>query len=210
MVLYLDIETVTDPTLSEALIAPLCEAPKSYKTSQAIAGAINSARAKLSLDPDTLAIVAIGWADGNGAVQSVFGGEVVAADLDRVCRLVERARYVVGFNVGFDLRGLSRRAELRGVEPFDDVRLQKYRMADKVIDLQQVVSFGEGPQKGKSLDWYCRRFGVRGSEIASLVAREDWPAVVRHVEADVAQTRNLALRLPGVRRRLQRVPVDLL
>jgi len=75
--------------------------------------------------------------------------------------------------------------------------------------VQAVLSYGDGPQKGKSLSWYCRLFGLTegsedtssGADIASLVQAGDWPAIAQHVRCDVERTRALALRLGLVRSR---------
>ena len=118
-------------------------------------------------------------------------------------RLVRYDGKIVGFNVaGFDLRVLARRALLLGV-PWPNLELGRYRYDKRIVDLQAVLSFGDGPQKGKTLSWYMRLFSlddgaedtVRGADIGALVKAGAWDAVAGHVRCDVERTRALARRL---------------
>lgn len=159
---------------------------------------------RAALDPDLCRIVAAGW-DCDGRAESA-----VCEDAAQERLLLERfwtqsrGATLVGFNcLSFDLPVLLRRSLYVGV-PAPQFSLNKYRPGN-IVDLMQVLSY-QGTLTYRSLDFYCKRFGivvpdeVTGADIGALVAAGDWRTVHDHVRADVAKTTELAQRVGIINR----------
>ncbi len=198
-----DIETAPLPDAAQ-WIEP-AEAPANYKKPEAIAAYVAEkqaeAVAKAALDLDLCRIVAIGWTDSEYdqgvrvETESSMGEESMLglfwAFLDN--------RNTIGYNsLGFDLPILLRRSLYLNV-PAPRLNLNKYK-SDQ-IDLMQVLSMS-GTLRTRSLNFYCKRFGLdvprdetTGADIYALVTVGDWGAVAKHCHTDVCKTVALARRL---------------
>jgi hypothetical protein len=201
----LDIETAPLPDAADWL--PEVEPPANYRDPAKIEAWIAEARAeqlaKAALDPDLCRVVALGL-----LAQGTDTPAVLLAASDAMERELLAALSSVGEAIGFgvlrfDLPILQRRAWYLGVTlpPFN---LDRYRSPH--IDLEDLLSVrGRYLLKGKSLDFYCKRFGIsdhgdttKGKDIPALVAEntpEAWDKVETHCRADVLKTRDLARRL---------------
>ncbi len=201
-----DIETVAIDDAA-TYIEPV-SAPSNYRDEDKIAAYIRKAErdqlAKAALDPDLCRIVAIGWAHSAAEVPRVAlfrNEEIEQAELEPFWRDVREAQQVIGFGcIGFDIPVLIRRSQYLGVRPaLSAYDLNKYRMS-KVQDVLMHLSF-TGAQKYHSLEFYCQRFGIsvedeiRGADIATLYAEEDWAGIRAHCAADVQKTAKLARRI---------------
>lgn len=200
--LILDVETYGLAEAADFLEPPT--APSNYKDETKIAAYIEKAKAeslaRCALDVDLCRIVCAGWvADGDGVRVAVAKDAHQECDLLRTLwSLIGAHAQIVGFNVlGFDLPVLIRRSQYLGVETVG-LSLDRYRTPH--LDLMEFLSFN-GKLKYRSLDFYCRRFGIdvvddhNGKDIDALVKAGDWDAVAAHCRADLTKTRRLAERL---------------
>lgn len=179
------------------------EAPGNYKDPVKIAAYIAEKRAeqleRCSLDPDLCRVVAIGlWVEG-GRFFSMHAGDMSEEGMLEAFWIACKDNHLIGYNcLGFDLPVLMRRSLYLGVR-VPDIKIDKYRH-DGVSDLQAILSFN-GQQKWRSLNFYCKRFGIEvaddidGSQIGAAVERGDWKAIESHVTADVRKTALLAARM---------------
>lgn len=208
-----DLETVPMPGCESYIDLEGIEAPSNYKDPAKIAAYVEEKRHKLidsaGLDIDLCEIACLGWETphGTGAVmpRNVFVEDQMLRAFWHAVGSVQ----LVGFNVWhFDLPVLVRRSLYLGI-PIPDLRLDSYRPDARVLDVAHVLSFGRR-ELIKSLDFYCKRFGiahaddVKGADIAGLVAAGEWDKVTAHCYADVHSTHLLAERIGLVRR----VPVE--
>jgi hypothetical protein len=159
-----------------------------------------------AVNPDLAQIVAVGaWPNqGIGTITATREQNIEANLIRSVSDWIGPTTIVVGFNVRFDLAMLMRRALYLGV-PFPRFGLDKYRPA-MLVDLQDILTFQNYlPTKGRSLDFYRRRFAldvpedeISGEDVPRLFAEntpEAWAKIRRHCELDVLTTRLLAERL---------------
>lgn len=212
--LVLDLETCALAD-ADGFLEPVA-APSNYKDPEKIRAYQEEKRIELlgrcALDPDLCRVVAVGlWADTEKP-------EVWSLDEDdddeeqligRAWKAIRQAQAVIGFNIlGFDLPVLIRRSQYLGIA-VPSINLDRYRTPH--VDLMERLSFN-GKLRYRGLDFYCKRFEIdvpdahAGKDIAELIAGADWPAVVKHCEADVIKTRALAQRL-GYIQAPQRVAV---
>lgn len=201
--LLIDIETVA-MTGAGDYMEPV-EAPSNYKDPVKIASYIEEQTrkklGKLALDADLCRIVAIGFESEDGQ------GQVLTANttpepimLTELWMAASSAPAFIGFNIlHFDLPVLIRRSQYLGVAlPAFAFNLDRYRTNH--VDLMQRLTFN-GMLDFRSLDFYCKRFGIdvpdphSGKDIEALVAANDWAAVEAHCRADLIKTRALAERL---------------
>lgn len=156
---------------------------------------------RCALDLDLCRIVALGWMEEDDDEPTVLLGKDEAFEqsaLEAFWSDLE-SRTTVGYNsIGFDLPILLRRSLYLGVDA-PMLNLDKYR--SNHIDLQQRLSLN-GTKPYRSLNWYCKRFGLdvpadasSGKDIGQLVTEGKWEAVAAHCRADVLKTKALAQRL---------------
>jgi len=204
--LILDIETFALDDAAEYIDEPT--APANYKDQEKIAAYVADAKAKAiskcALDVDLCRIVAIGYSGIAGTGVEVCGHENqergLLAEMWIAATKLGQYDGFCGFNIlAFDLPVLIRRSQYLGVDvPRMALNLDKYRTPH--IDLMERLSFN-GKVKYRSLDFYCRRFGISvpddtsGKDIDALVRAGDWAAVEAHCRADIQKTRLLAERL---------------
>lgn len=203
-----DIETVPMPGCAQYLTDQI-EAPVNYKDPAKIAAWIDEKRAKqiaeAGLDLDLCEIVAIGIAFQRGVEYAQTRADFFSeTDMIRgFWRFVQTTQRdggaLVGFNcLSFDLPILLRRSLYLGI-PAPTLSVDKYRH-DGVIDVAHELTFG-GRMTWRSLAFYCKRFGVPyddsvdGSQIAQLVAEQQWDQVESHVREDTRATAALAHRV---------------
>jgi len=205
--LVLDIETA--PLDDAADYLEPVSAPSNYKDEAKIAEYCAKAQAeqlaKAALDVDLCRVVAIAWHDGHQIQVSL--GETVGDDsrsewvclYDFWCAVQVGGLPLVGFNIlQFDLPVLYRRSMYLGIEA-PELERGKYRHGN-VIDLADLLS-EQGRLRLRSLDFYCRRFGIdippvgEGKDVPGWVAAGQWDQVEEHVRADVARTAALAKRI---------------
>lgn len=206
--LVADIETGTIDKAGE-YVEQITEAPKSYKDPEKIAEWLEKANreqlTKAALDPDLCRVVAIGmWMnDGRGIrVATADSQEAEVMMLTAFWQTVRAPfglRTIVGHNVlDFDLPVLQRRSLYLGINA-PRISLDRYRHPN-VEDTQQILSYN-GKLRYRSLNFYCRRFGIEvddpvgGHQIPTLLAMKDWDAIKGHVRADVEKSKALAERI---------------
>jgi hypothetical protein len=185
----------TAPLADAADWLPEPEPPANYKDPAKIEAWIKEAQAeqlaKAALDPDLCRVVALGLLAQGTDTPSVLLAVSEAMERELLAALGSVGE-AIGFGVlRFDLPILQRRAWYLDVRlpPFN---LDRYRSPH--IDLEDLLSVrGRYLLKGKSLDFYCKRFGI--SDIPALVAAGEWDKVAAHCRADVLKTRDLARRL---------------
>lgn len=197
-----DVETAPLPDAAD-YVEP-GEPPGNYKNPEAIAKWHAEDRAKqlqrAALDVDLCRVVAYATkTHANGAWVANGWMLAEASALKFLWQMVADNLPVLGFNIlAFDLPVLYRRSLYLGLEP---VKLQreKYRHND-VIDLADILS-ESGRLRLRSLDFYCRRFGIDipaagdGADVPGWVEAGEWDKVEAHVRVDVARTAALAKRL---------------
>ncbi len=199
--ILVDIETFS-LTGADAFI-PEPEAPANYKDAEKIAAYVAEAKAKAvsrcALDPDLCQIVAVGIYKPGYATRISLAPDEAAerAALDEFWNLSLGYDFV-GYNIlDFDLPVLIRRSQYLGVD-FRNTSVDRFR--SNHVDLMQYLSWN-GKQKYRSLDFYCRRFGIQvddatsGKDVDGMVRANDWTGVADHCRADLTKTRLLAERL---------------
>ncbi len=201
--LVLDVETVALDDAAEFIEEP--EAPSNWKDPEKIAAYIKDARAKAigrcALDVDLCRVVCLGWhrtIDSEPRLLHAGTATYEAAMIAAFWNHAEDTDQIIGFNIlGFDLPVLIRRSQYLGV-PVPALNLDRYRTPH--VDLMERLSFN-GKLKYRSLDFYCKRFGIdvpdehSGKDIAALVQAGDWDGVASHCRCDVLKTKMLAERI---------------
>jgi hypothetical protein len=157
---------------------------------------------KCATDPDLCRIVALGWCYHDSEIIQIQTARDASEErlmLERFWKDVRNALFVTFAGNHFDLPALMRRSQLLNV-PFPQLNIDRYRSPHR--DLQSILTFnGVINPKGKSLKFYCSRFGIpnddmtTGAQIGEMVRAGDWPGIVAHCEADVKATKQLAARL---------------
>jgi len=197
--LIFDIETSALPDAADYI--EIGDPPGNYKNPEAIAKWQSEERAKqlqrAALDVDLCRVVAIATpeasmiAAGGQSESDIIGNFWWHANHD--------GRVLGGFNVlSFDLPVLYRRSLYLGIKP-PELQREKYKHRD-VIDLADILS-ESGRLRLRSLDFYCRRFGIdipavgKGEDVPGWVEAGAWDKVEQHVRADVARTAALAKRM---------------
>lgn len=173
-----------------------------------IAEAKKAALAKVAVDIDLLRVVAVGlYSRDEEPVVATIGEHseqemLIAAWMDYRLFVVDEGGVLVTHNgLGFDLPALIRRSQYTGVKYPTDIEINKYRPGAH-IDLQNILSF-QGAKPFRSLEFYCRRFGIAadipddssGVDIGAMVEAGDWDGIRAHCLADVRRTQALAQRL---------------
>lgn len=217
MLCYFDLETVARPAAIPLLADP--QANKSLKDPDKIIADLERKRAAqlvdLSLDPYGARIVALAWQiDTVSHVGLCFDEAHERTILEHFWRCTATCD-LVGFNVRrFDLPVIIARSRLLQVPfPFHMGAPKWLKYGSSIIDLYELVTFGQGYGEShpisRGLLSMCRVHGVdipeddaTGSEIAALVAAEDWVSVQQHVTRDLTRTKVLAERLGVVPRPL--------
>jgi hypothetical protein len=153
-------------------------------------------------DPDLCRIVALGWCYHDSEIIQIQTARDASEErlmLERFWTDVRNALFVTFAGNRFDLPTLMRRSQLLNVR-FPQLNIDRYRSPHR--DLQSILTFhGAINMKGKSLKFYCSRFGIpnddmtTGAQIGEMVRAGDWPGIVAHCEADVKATKALAARL---------------
>lgn len=204
--LVLDIETAAIEDIDQ--YADDVRIDSRLRDAEKIAEAKKSALEKCALDIDLLRVVAVGlYAHDEQPVVMLPGdtqdeADVLAATWGEYDRIVRQAGGVlVTFNgIGFDAPALIRRSQYLGVR-YPRVDMNRYRPGAH-IDLQQELSF-QGAKPFRSLDFYCRRFGIDteippvgdGADVAAMLAAGDYDGIRAHCLADIRRTQALAQRL---------------
>jgi hypothetical protein len=193
------------------------------KQAEQIAEKRAKALADAALDPDLCRIVAIGswWDEDDAPRLELCEDEEQERDaLYAFWHIYAQRRWdhphtvIVGSNVlGFDLPVLVRRSLYLQIE-VPSLDRGKYRHRD-VIDLKSLLC-DDDRLAWRSLDYYCRRFGldvphdaIVGAQIPALVAAGRWDDVREHLRCDLLKTRALALRIvPALRDQLDTKDID--
>lgn len=117
-----------------------------------------------------------------------------------------RHRTMVGFRCkDFDLKFAIQRSRYLKVA-YPSLDLGRYSRGNSIIDLYAELTFNDSQERDswcmrRTLQSFCRRFGIpvedetTGSDIAAMVAAEDWDGVSAHCESDIKLTAALAHRL---------------
>lgn len=222
--LYFDIETVQHSRISEFVEYEMPDldrisAPSNYKDPEKIEAYIAGARrsvlleakadyqsalAKAPLNPDLCQIAAIGWAFGDGPIQSIGVGEISERDalVSFLRAFSEAGGASAGYNIlQFDWPVILRRCFDLGLTLPDRAKpnLARYRTYP-TLDLMMVLA-NWNFQNVKPLKWVIKRYGipndlpdVDGSQVKDMQPHE----LRAYVENDVAITRALAERMRGI------------
>jgi hypothetical protein len=210
--LILDIETAPRDGIDELIDVP--SAPANYKDEQKILD-IRIEKLKTLLDRAALDIylnrvVAFGvWTPSGGlqveVAKTLDEERLHLAALGLLISNNGRRRRVVTFNgLGFDLANLIVRASLHNLDfPLSTMDIvPKWRHAAN--DLMEVMTF-QGLFARRSLDFYCRVYGIdssesdevkaiNGADIPRLAAEGHWDLIAGHCRHDVTRTAKLAKR----------------
>lgn len=203
--LYMDIETVVDPTGIAILDDP--KAPANIKDPEKITAAIAEKKQQIidlaPLDSDLAKIACIGYAVG-------LGGEIVTNVVTK--KLTEKKvledfwmQYAicggrsVGYNhMAFDLPFIMKRSFALGVRPSIIPNLAKYR-AEPTTDLFMLLC-NWSYQGGHKFKWVCQRYGieileegVNGSNVKDMSEEE----LRKYSYSDTHATRELYKKMQG-------------
>jgi len=186
------------------------KAPANYKDPEKIAAYIQEGTAKAvrdaALDIDLARIIALGQQDDDMSAPAAWFIEDERQErlmLQNFWSGIKASTRLIGFRIRtYDLPLMMRRSQLLGVA-YPEISLDKYRTR-QVVDLYDVLTF-HGTVDGKSLDTYCRRFGIdapdaiTGKDVAERMLAGDLDAILDHAKADVSQVVQLAHRLSVIR-----------
>lgn len=206
-----DIETAPMEGIEPYLSAG--EPPANYKNPDAIArwtaAALEEQAKDGALDPDLCRIVAIGYQSDQEIEPTVLLCRTEADEHYMLAqfwariksRFAGKVQRLIGFNVlNFDLPIMLRRSLYLDIDP-PKIQIDRFRHPD-VDDLAQTLNFnGLFLKRGRSKEFYCRRFGiplddsVSGKDIPGLVAAGEWESVRSHCEKDIKAEAALAERL---------------
>ena len=187
--------------------------PSNYKSPDAIgrweAAAADEQANEGALDPDLCRIVAIGFQSNEEDEPTVLLAKDPAGERNALREFWDRirSRYVgkhhrlIGFNVlNFDLPIMLRRSLYLEVEA-PKIQIDRFRHPD-VDDLAQLLNFnGLFLKRGRSKEFYCRRFGIAltdtisGKDIPGLAAAGEWDQIHSHCYLDIQAEAALAERL---------------
>ena len=205
----LDIETVAHPDAHLWLdpVKPDARLSDPVKVEASIKERTQERLETLALHPDTNRIVALGY--------HVVGQEtpecLLMRDEYEEHALVRQfwdcfrewdkrtVRLVTFYGLSFDIPTLLSRSMYLDLD-FPEIDVDRYRSPHAAFDLWWRLS-RKGAIKAHSLKFYAKRMGfttldkVDGSQIAQLVADEDWNAVEAHCLSDIGLTHALANRL---------------
>lgn len=159
---------------------------------------------EMSFDPDTLRIIAVGYAIGDDEpviLTSYTCSEVEM--LQHIWMAMELNRPWVTFNgLRFDIPAIVARSMLLGVRPTCKVDWRRFGNS-QMCDLMEVLSLG-GLRKWKGLKKVAPLYGidvpvteVDGSDVFSLYQANDWEAISRYLASDIEVTRALYRKLVG-------------
>jgi DNA polymerase III epsilon subunit-like protein len=205
----IDIETSVIPGVSQFLGE--IKAPSNYKNEESIAKYIEKAQleesSKAALDPDLCRIVAIAFQDVEPGVP-LAPKCGIARNEDEERKLLTRfwqamkcklggPKTLIGFNINdFDVVALMRRSLYLGV-PWIKYEVGRYRHP-RIVDIMQELSY-DGKLKYRSLDFYCKRFGIEepdplksGADVIERIAMGDYESAKAHCIADVRKEYRLA------------------
>lgn len=162
---------------------------------------------KFGLDWNVGRIVALGWWT---AADGVTVRTCPDANSETLALMefwnVAKHRSMVGFRCkDFDLKFAIQRSRYLRVG-YPSLDLGRYARGTSIIDLYAELTFNDSQDRDswcmrRTLHAFCKRFGIpvedqtSGSDIAALVAADDWKAVAAHCDSDVRLTAALAHRL---------------
>lgn len=205
----LDVETIGAPD-AEQWIGEIT-APGNYSKPDTIAKYLTEEKAnriaRAPLDADLCRIVAFGMQSHVHDAPVVFIAHTEEDERDclqQVWLNVNATTPMLGYGVSwFDAGVLVRRSQLLGVTvPSGMYEQGKYRhpwiveLADR-LTLNGMID----QQKGRGLDYHCKRFGITvddpysGKDVAQLWADGNIEAIKSHCLADLSRIRQLAERL---------------
>jgi DNA polymerase elongation subunit (family B) len=205
--LIFDIETGALPleTIKSLGILPTFKAPANYKDPEKIkskeAEHEQEVMERAALDPTISKVLAIGYVNSDGTVDTVTGNETdLLSDFwARIKRLVEKQHKLIGFNIcGFDLPFLIRRSWINGVPVSNALRRGRYWNDHYIIDLADVWKLGVY-NDNISLDRLSKVLGIgqksgSGKDFHKML--EENPAkALEYLRTDLELTAKLAQRL---------------
>jgi DNA polymerase elongation subunit (family B) len=159
---------------------------------------------EMSFDPDTLRIIAIGYAvEYDTPVTLTLNNCSEAEMLQHVWMAMEVHKPWVTYNgLRFDIPAIVARSMLLGVKPTCKVDWRRYGNSQQV-DLMEVLSLG-GLRKWKGLKKVAPLYGidvpvteVDGSNVFSLYQANDWETISRYLAGDIVMTRALFKKVQG-------------
>lgn len=209
---YFDLEAVARDEAADLVREPkargnLVDPEKIAADKEKKAAALKS---RLALDPFGCRIVAAGWACGDDPVRVhlCYDEDDERWAVSTLIEFMASSDEIVTFNGrAYDVPVVMARAWLLGVTVPRALRLAVEKRYDsRIIDLYQVVTFGQGRSEdtpiSRGLVSMSKVFGLGipdddedGSQIAQMVAEGRWDDVREHCARDVERTRALALRL---------------
>lgn len=209
---YLLIDIATAPLEGAVAYLPPVKAPKTYKDPEKIAAYEAEARAEqlesIACDVDLCQITGVGWryVDGAGELREI--GVMTREDhseydiLHRLSVLANRRRVVTFNGASFDLPIIHRRALDLHYE-LCPVLNKPYEAPWKSenIDLYAELTNNGRAGKGKSLQFYAKRYGLAqgltkalsGAEESQVLQTRKWTELRESLTHDVAALTDLAL-----------------
>jgi hypothetical protein len=159
---------------------------------------------EMSFDPDTLRIIAVGYAVGDE--EPVTLTLDTCTEFEMLCQIwmaMEMERPWVTYNgLRFDIPAIVARSMLLGVKPTVKVDWRRYGNSQQ-CDLMEVLSLG-GLRKWKGLKKVAPLYGidvpvteVDGSNVFSLYQANDWETISRYLASDIEVTRALYRKVQG-------------
>lgn len=218
MIVTLDIETVpTDDAVAElaAEIEAECAsavAPANYKSPEAIADAIDRARAKiradgagkmarLGLDGATGKIVCLSYAVGDGAAVSFWGHyerQILRDAMATMALEIQPGAVVCGHNIPWDIRFVAQRCAVNGIGCPDFLSARAKPWDNRIIDTMTLWAGHGGrislDRLAKALGMQGKR-GVTGADVWPMYQRGELDRIAEYCRADVNMTREVYRRL---------------
>jgi hypothetical protein len=202
--LVFDVETSVIRDI-EAFSHEPVRVPARYKDPDKIRDYIEEARRKqaefAALDIDLARVVCVAWTgDGKHLAGDVAQDEDAEREVLKKFWSATLGMRLVGFNIlDFDLPLLIRRSQYLDVS-YPDIDLGRYARGGP-IDIMQFLTW-QGKVNARSLNFYCRRFGIKapddaitGADVPTCVMAGDWQKVKQHCAIDVLKEWRLAEKL---------------
>lgn len=159
---------------------------------------------EMSFDPDTLRIIAVGYAVGDDEPVILSGYTCSEVEmLQHIWAAMANYKPWVGFNnFAFDIPAIAARSAMLGVTPTVKIDWRRFGNS-QIADLMQALSIG-GIRRWKGLKKVAPLYGidvpvteVDGSDVFSLYQANDWETITRYLASDIEVTRALYKKVNG-------------
>ncbi len=157
---------------------------------------------KMSLDPDTLQIIALGYAIDDADPVTLTADKFTESEmLQHFWTIAQPNAPFIGYNnLRFDLRAICIRSILLGVQPSIKLNWRRYNNR-QIIDLMEILY---PYNRWKGLKKVAKLYGlplpettIDGSLIYKMVQVEEWTTISHYLKGDVELTRCLYQKVKG-------------